>query len=411
MGGEEGTKEEVQIGVGEGDGDGGVDGAKVLPLWQRVVMYITPFSYGPKDGDTMDHPRTAIVDLVGIVILLAVSIVYVSYTLEAAENAPPIETRKTYRMDSSLTQVEDLELEDRPFRATDLQVKLWVVLADRGYDGDYTPGTASEVAFTQGYITQGLLESSPHWASYDSACPNIYEQYPALDRAGKSSDTCAQLARLMNLPAIWQEGLNEEGGVCMNLDLCYSPTNDGDGLIYRPVADYCDPELHPGWGAYPTKQAEGLNFYVNGVNETIVTFQLAYFSELESDLVLKQLNRRKIQLLPTEKTYIKVKQTLRVDADNGNKILTRSLQYSSTLTVSFLGDAHSADHGDPFHVEGCADYPLYASSAFNINLDPEFDIVFVSSSVSAFTLVGAISGFIGLASAILGFLRTPFLPA
>ena len=100
-----------------------------------------------------------------------------------------------------------------------------------------------------------------------------------------------------------------------------------------------------------------------------------------------------------------------MDADNGNKILSRSLQYSSTLTVSYLGDTHDYDHSESFHVEGCAEYPLYSSSALNINLDPDFDIVFVSSSSSYFTLVGAISGFIGLAAGVIGCMRTPLLPS
>jgi len=69
-----------------------------LPMWQRLIMAFTPFSYGPKDAKIVDHPLTALIDLTFIILVVIVVAIYAVYCVDQAMAKPPQETRTTYTM-------------------------------------------------------------------------------------------------------------------------------------------------------------------------------------------------------------------------------------------------------------------------------------------------------------------------
>ena len=378
-------------------------------LWQRIVMAITPFSYGPKDADLMDKPITAAIDIFFMLVIIAAVTVYGMYTVEQALAQPPQETQTTYTMTKTFPQKTNLILNGRKFKPSDLKVKVSLFVTDRPYDSNDRPGTMSNATFQQAYTDKGTnYEGSlSSFADYDTECPTVVGDSLSLVKDSLKSTYCKSLVAKGFDPEMMLGGAGS-GGACVEADLCFAPNGAGDSQVKPPDA-VCAPGAHP-IGAYQ----EGINVFVGGANKTIISFSMAYFSEIpDSSEFERNLYRRQLQLIPGQYVYLRAKQVIRVDGDNGNKILSRRLSYSSYLVVPSLGSGHSGGHntGELFVEEGCDEYEIKGASLINVNFDEDFDVIVVTSTFSSLTIVGAIAGFLGLATGGAGLLRMPLLPA
>ena len=295
-------------------------------------------------------------------------------------------------------------------------MKVSLFMTERTYDSlASVPGDLSNATYQQAYTGVGTQYKGPlsNFADYDTECPTVIGDDLSLTQASLRSDYCRSLTEY-GFDAEENFFEPDKGGTCLEADLCFAPLGSGDRQVWPPDA-ICDWSNHPSPTPFnnPNQRGvyqEGVSVFVGGADATIISFSMAYFSEVDGGYE-RNLYRRELQLVPGQNVYLRAKQVLRVDGNNGNKILSRRLAYSSYLAVPSLGSGHSMGHGlSAFAIEGCTEYDLQGASLINVNLDEDFDVIVVTSTFNSLTIVGACAGFLGLARAVAGVTRRPFLP-
>jgi hypothetical protein len=379
--------------------DGG-KGAQPKRRWNATVQALSPFPKhipGTKTEDEVAevHPRTAMVDFLGTVVLVVAVALYASYSATNMAARPAVSTFETY---SALHDFEKpLEVGGRKLLLKDLSFDLNVGVHHFGtHGGGSSPGSAVVRQVWQGSAESDATISSAK-LGYEAACPDRFQQ---VDFSTKYS--CSALDESGLSPPSGNSLGNSEYGHCVTAHMCFTDIPSG-----RQYPGLCP----AGTSAAGLNKNDwfGITVLVGGADVSSIRFSTSYIGTGVSGDTRADLLGPPRELVAGKITLVALKTKLLINEDDPAATIHRQLGVKSTTITDM--EPRSSIGGAPVYQVGCDAVDFAGAAVLQLRLDSEFEVVRTTKPSYHLELLGAISGFFSLALTVVSALRRPFLPA